>query len=149
MRRVPLLVLLILLAGCGSDDKAGFGHLDMDDLRASSWSGQFTGPAQQMRARLTVEANGCVNVVVDGVERHPFWPDGTEVAEDPDDFERYLVDLPGDLRLATGDEFTASGIVAATPAPSTDPAGKAESLLGFCGVEAAPVAFPDAATFVT
>ncbi|MBG0562905.1 hypothetical protein [Actinoplanes aureus] len=145
MRAVATLAALLLLAGCSDDDRAGFGHLDMDDLRHSSLSADFGGPAQSLKAELTVRPNGCVHVVVDGVERHPFWPDGTEVSSEEG------VELPGGLTLAIGDEFTASGVVAVagSPAPaSTDPPGKAESLLAFCEVEAAPVAFPDAATFV-
>ena len=150
MRRVPLILVVLSLvpaAACGSGDEAGAGHLDMADLRDSSWSEQFAAPARPLRGRLTVQPDGCVNVVVEGVERHPFWPDGTEVGPDPDEPGRYLVDLPGDLTLATGDEFTASGVVAPGAAASTDPPGKVESFLEFCGVEAAPVAFPDAGTF--
>jgi hypothetical protein len=143
---------LVLLAACGGDDKAGTGFLDVGDLSTPPATGHFTGPAERLTGRLTARDNGCVNVVVAGVERVPLWPDGTEVAAKSGD--RYVVTLPGGTKLSAegpdGDTFTAEGVVDGGgdfTSKVGDPAGKVASFLDFCGVDAAPVAFKDAATF--
>jgi hypothetical protein len=143
---------LVLLAACGEDDRAGTGFLDVGDLSTPPATGHFTGPAERLPGRLTARANGCVNVVVDGVERVPLWPDGTEVASKSGD--RYVVTLPGGTKLRAdgpdGDTFTAEGVVddgGDFMSEIGDPPGKVASFLDFCSVDAAPVAFRDAGTF--
>jgi hypothetical protein len=141
-----------LVAACGADDRAGTGFLDVDDLRGPPAAGHFTAPAQRLTGRLTVHDNGCVTVVLDGVERMPFWPDGTDVAGTVSG--RYVVTLPGGAKLAAegtdGDTFSADGVIDGGGdflSADGDPPGKVASFLGYCGVDAAPVAFRDAGSF--
>jgi hypothetical protein len=89
-----------------------------------------------------------VTVRVDDVERMPLWPEGTRVAEDPEDPGTYVVDLPGGTTLRTGGLFEATGVVDADGLPFGDGAGpqpKIAAVLGYCALTAAPVAFADAA----
>ncbi|PZG14696.1 hypothetical protein C1I95_21170 [Micromonospora craterilacus] len=83
----------------------------------------------------------------------PLWPDGTDVAQQPD-LKSYLVTLPGGTQLtvdeSTGDSFSASGVIDDNPAPFEVEARlptKIGSFLAYCDVKALPVAFADAATF--
>ncbi|GAA0467567.1 hypothetical protein Aca07nite_70910 [Actinoplanes capillaceus] len=160
--------LAILTAACGSgadpapagtttqqpSSEMGTGHLDMGDVTGSSVEDHLTGPAKPLTGQLAARPDGCVTVVIDGVERFPIWPDGSVVKQSGDE-DHYLVALPGGVTLAAdgtaGDTFEAAGIVydesVTASATSTDPPGKAESLLAFCAIKAQPVAFPDAATF--
>jgi len=114
----------------------------------------FTGKAERLEGRLALRANGCVTVVVDGVERMPLWPDRTTIVQQPGNPARYVVTLASGTTIAVddsaGDAFSAAGIVDDNTGPFETQAGlptKISSLLGYCGVEASPVAFPDAATF--
>jgi len=150
---LALLGLLGVIAACDTG-KAGTGFLDVGDLRDPPVPDHFTGEAVVLEARLALRSNGCVTVVVDGVERMPLWPDGTDVAPKPGDLTHYVVELPGGITLtvddASGDAFRARGVIDNNPGPfEVDgvPAEKVASFLAFCGVEALPVAFPDAATF--
>lgn len=145
-----------LLAACSSapDDRAGMSHLVANDLRTPPATGHFTGAPVAVAARLTARPDGCVVVDVDGVTRVPVWPDGTTVAQDPDDLDRYVVTLPGGTRLAAtstgGDTFTADGVVDDATEPFDDPTAPTTlvgTFLGFCAIDAAPVLFPDATTF--
>jgi hypothetical protein len=144
---------LALLAACGGDDKAGTGFLDVGDLKQPPTPGHFTGPAERLTARLGVRDNGCVTVVVRGVERMPIWPEGTDVT--PRSGGDYVVTLPGGTRLSTSgadgsDTFSADGVLDGGgdfTSEGGDPPGKVASFLAFCGVDAAPVAFRDAGTF--
>jgi hypothetical protein len=143
--------LLIVTAACGGD-KAGKGFLDVGDLPRHG--SHFAGAPVELRGRLALRANGCVTVVLNGVERMPLWPDGTEVVQDQGNLDRYVVTLPTGVRLgvdgAAGDAFSAHGIIDDNPGPFEDgdePPGLVTSFLAYCGVKALPVAFPDAATF--
>lgn len=165
------LILLGTTASCGTDNggggaagrgsaspsaevPAGTGFLDVADL-SPAMRHHFTKDAVQLKARLALRPNGCVTVVVDGVERLPLWPDGTDVAQQPGQPDRYVVTLPGGMKLTvngpSGDEFSARGIVDDNAGPfeaqAGDPPTKVGSFLAYCGVEALPVAFPDATTF--
>jgi hypothetical protein len=99
-------VVLLAAAGCGDDDVAGYGHLDAGDLAAPTAPGHFTAAPATVTAGLVARDNGCVNVIVDGVERHPIWPDGTEVTEKTITPLVYEVRLPGDRTLLPGGVFT-------------------------------------------
>jgi hypothetical protein len=141
---------LVLLAACGGDDRAGTGFLDVGDLQNPPTPGHFTGPAERLTATLRARDNGCVVVVVRGVERMPIWPEGTDVA--PGSGDEYVVALPGGTKLSTGgadgtDRFSADGVLDGGGDFTSDPPGKVSSFLDFCGVAAAPLAFPDAETF--
>ena len=133
----------------------GFGALDVADLRTPPVPDHFTGKTVPLVGRVAARANGCVTVVVGGVERMPIWPEGTDVAQDSGGGARYVVTLPGDKRLVadgeSGDGFTADGVVDQNTGPFVTESGerseKVQGFLDFCGVPAAPVAFPDAATF--
>lgn len=138
-------------ASAPDDAEVGTGFLDVGDLGSPSAKGHFVGEAKMLKARLGLGTNGCVTVVVDGVERIPVWPEGTEVAQDPADLARYVVTLPGHLILtvdaASADEFSALGVIDENSAPfggtAGTPSSKIGSFLAFCGVKAAPVAFRD------
>ena len=128
-------------------------HLDMGDIAGSPLMRHLAGPAEPLAGRLAARRDGCVTVIIDGVERIPIWPDGT-VVEQGGDEDHYLVKLPGERTLVAdgtaGDAFEAHGVlydesVASAPT-STDPPGKVETFLAFCAVKAQPVAFPDAGT---
>jgi hypothetical protein len=145
----------VVLTACGAgSDPVGTGFLDVADVEPAARESHFTGPAERIQGRLALHPDGCVPVVVAGVERMPLWPEGTEVAQDPANLARYTVRLPGGLTLAvstaSGDAFTAEGVIDDSPAPfdgAVPPQSKVGSFLAFCGVKAAPVAFRDAATF--
>jgi hypothetical protein len=135
-------------------DTVGTGYLDVADVEPAVRESHFTRPAERLEGRLALHPDGCVSVVVAGVERMPLWPEGTEVAQDPADLARYTVTLPGGLTLAvsttSADAFTAEGVVDDNPAGFDDavpPQSKVGSFLAFCGVKAEPVAFRDATTF--
>ncbi|WP_144022875.1 hypothetical protein [Asanoa hainanensis] len=137
-----------------ADTNVGTGFVDVADLTDPPIPHHFTAPPKALEGRLALRANGCVTVVVDGVERMPLWPAGSEVVQESITPNRYAVTLPGGTRLvvseATADTFTARGIVDDNPDPFEVEAGlptKISTFLAFCGVTAAPVAFPDAATF--
>jgi hypothetical protein len=165
------LALAVLTAACGSgtdttpeamaapattgDSEAGTGFLDVGDIDGTPLAAGFTARPVPLNGRVAARADGCVTVVVDGVERVPLWPEGTTLEQRAE--KHYVVRLAGGVTLSanggSGDRFEAAGIVhhesgTATP-KSTDPPGKAESFLAFCGVKAPPVAFPDATTFKT
>lgn len=159
---VGSLGMTVLLAGCGAlggvlDDQAvGFETptvraLDEPELRAF-----FPTGAVPLAGELRALENGCLVAVIDGVDHVVFWPDGTEAVDTADPVGRYVVTLPDGRSLeadvAGGERFSAAGEVAASGGviavdperPDDDYAG---SYLGFCGVDAPPVRFPDAATF--
>jgi len=130
----------------------GTGYLTVGDLPEGSLRDHF-GTEGRLTATLQAHKSGCVNVVVDGVERVPLWPDGSSVAQVPGKPDAYLVTLPGGMSLSAGgtagDSFTADGLIASDPGPftgGTEPPGKVDTYLAFCAVDAAPVAVPDDAT---
>lgn len=146
-------LIVALLGACGlAQEEDGTGYLTVADLAGTTQSGRFAGARVPVVGELRVTHNGCVTVVIAGVERVPLWPKGTRVAPD-DDSAGYAVDLPGSVTLRTGTtrggSFEAVGVVGAdatlTPEPSPDDS-KLAGLLGFCGIPAAPVAFFDAAS---
>ena len=125
----------------------GTSHLEVSDLEDPPQPGHFTSEPVDVVARLGVTADGCVTVDVDGVERMPFWPQGTRVEEDPDDLGVYVVTLPGGASLRTGDTFEAVAVVDDDAQPfgeESQPPGKVATLIAFCAVDSAPVAFFDA-----
>ncbi|GIF63192.1 hypothetical protein Ais01nite_12270 [Asanoa ishikariensis] len=137
-----------------ADTSVGTGFVDVADLRDPPMPDHFTAPSKALEGRLALRANGCVTVVVDGVERMPLWPEGTALVQESITPNRYAVTLPGGARLVASeteaDTFTARGIVDDNPDPFEVEAGlptKLSTFLAFCGVKAEPVAFPDAATF--
>ena len=139
-----------LLAACTSEeDTAGYGHVEVADL-PDGGAGHFTATPRSVTARLVLHDNGCVNVLLDGVERHPVWPVGTSVADQGDG--RYLVTLSTGVALeagpAEGDSFTAMGSIddAAVPLVDADAQGKVGSFLAYCRAPGEPVAFADADT---
>lgn len=144
-----LVACAALLGGCESpNDNAG---LLVDYLDGST--GHFTGPTQRLEAQLKVDARGCVTVVIDGVERVPFWPSGTRVTDSVEAPGNYTVSLRNGITLTvnaqTGDRFVADGIIDDNPAPfSADPnfPGLVDTMLAFCGVPDPPVAFSDPST---
>jgi hypothetical protein len=156
MRSTPTTVLLAVglvsgavgvLAGC-SGPADGTGYLQVSDLKGMSAGDHFAAEPARVTARLGATSRGCVTVRVDDVERMPLWPEGTRVAEDPEDPGTYVVDLPGGTTLRTGGLFEATGVVDADGLPFGDGAGpqpKIAAVLGYCALTAAPVAFADAA----
>ncbi|GIE36002.1 hypothetical protein Ait01nite_090470 [Actinoplanes italicus] len=80
-------------------------------------------------------------IAVDGVERHPFWPDGTEVTQRSG--LEYEVLLPGGRTLSSGDRFTATAVIDDGGAIDSE---KISGFLSFCEVPDAPVLFADAAS---
>ncbi|MEV4538685.1 hypothetical protein AB0J82_33390 [Asanoa sp. NPDC049518] len=137
-----------------ADTSVGTGFLDVADLRDPPMTDHFTAPPKALEGRLALHANGCVTVVVDGVERMPLWPEGTDVVQESITPNRYAVTLPAGVRLVvsetSADTFAARGIVDDNPDPFEVEAGlptKISTFLAFCGVKAEPVAFPDAASF--
>lgn len=140
--------------GAGEDDTAGYGHVEVSDL-PDEGAGHFTAEPTSITGRLVLHENGCVNVLVDGVERHPLWPDGTTVVDEGEGGTgngRYVVTFSTGVTLhadpAAGDSFTAQGVVddAAVPLVKSDAQGKVGSLIAYCEAPGAPVAFADAAT---
>lgn len=155
-RRLPAtwVALVIFTAACSPAAEDGTSHIEVGDLSGTPLESRFAGGPKPLTGRIAARADGCVTVVIDGVTRLPLWPAGTSVKQRGDDEDGYVVTLAGGVTLtadgASGDGFTAAGIVSTPAAGATggsEPPGKAESFLGFCAVEAAPVAFPDAATF--
>jgi hypothetical protein len=152
---VGVLGVAIVLAasGVGHDSEVGTGFLDVGDLGLSG-QGQLVEKAVPMQARLVLYPNGCVTVVVDGVERMPLWPEGTDVHQKPGNLAQYQVDLPGDVTLNvnadSADTFSAVGVIdldATVDSEVGNPEGKIGSFLAYCEIKTAPVVFPDAATF--
>lgn len=148
---VALVACAALLTSC-RESPAGTGGLLVDYLDGST--GHFTGPTQRLEAQLEVDGKGCVTVVIDGVERVPFWPSGTRVTDSRQAPGNYTVRLDNGIELKvnrqTGDRFVADGIIDDNPAPfSADPTipGLVDTMLSFCGVPDLPVAFYDASTF--
>lgn len=143
---------LLSLAGACDEEADGDGYLVYSDLGNPPVLGHFTAEPSVYEARLALRPNGCVTVVIGGVERVPLWPDGSKVEQVSTDPVRYEVTIRDDLTLevteASGDGFTALGVVDDGTGPLLGPdqvPTKAESLLGFCGVPAAPIAFRSAA----
>jgi len=137
-----------------SDTSVGTGFLDVADLRDPPMPDHFTARPKPLEGRLALRANGCVTVVVAGVERMPLWPEGTDVVQESITPNSYAVTLPAGVRLVVSetaaDAFTAHGIVDDNPDPFEAEAGlptKISTFIAFCGVKASPIAFPDAATF--
>ncbi len=149
--------LTALLAGCGPlVDDVGFGTptvqaLDEPELRAF-----FPDGPVPLAGELRALENGCLVAAIDGVDHVVFWPDGTEAVDTADPVGRHVVTLPdgraleadatgGERFSAAGEVATADGVIAVDPEHPDD--SYVGSYLGFCGVEAPPVRFPDAATF--
>lgn len=160
--------LAVFASGCGSnsapaatpatgptDGEAGTSHIDVEDVRGTPLQSRFNGKPVPVTGKVKARTDGCVTVIIDGVERLPLWPRGTTVEQSGDD-DRYVVKLSGGVTLtadgSSGDGFEAAGIVSdgtvAEPV-GAGPPGKAETFLAFCRVQASPIAFPDAATFRT
>ncbi|WP_456787187.1 hypothetical protein [Cellulomonas sp. P5_C5] len=140
-------LLVVALAACSAfpaEPGDGVGQLVVADLETPSQ--HFTGAPVPLTARVDVTSTGCVTVVVDDVERYPFWPDDTTVTELPDELGTYVVTLPDGTTLTTGESFEGDGVVDDSTAPFEE--GLVASLLGFCAIEAAPVAFFDASAIV-
>ena len=152
-------MLLPLVAACGAaaDDEVGFGTPEVRRLAEPELAKHFTGEPALLAARLSSLPNGCLVAVVDGVEHVVFWPDGTEARDESgDDGHLVTVTLPGGATLtatrSSGSEFTAEGRVSdvagvISAEPSGPPDDFVGSYLGFCGVDAAAVAFDDASSF--
>lgn len=133
------------LGACSDSPDApadGTGYLQVSDLENPPQTGHFTGDPVPMTARVDVTSTGCVYVVVDDVERFPFWPAGTTVDQDPEDLDTYVVTLPGGTTLTTGESFEGSGVVDDSTEPFDE--GKVTSVLDFCAIDESPVAFFDA-----
>jgi hypothetical protein len=147
----PLSVLWVVAACSGGSGDAqstqppdGGSHLQVRDLKTPPTTGHFTADPIPVVARIGLTTNGCVTVEIDGIERLPVWPTGTSVDQDPDNFARYVVTLPDGATLATGDSFEATAVIDDNPEPF-DPYSYVGTFLGYCAVEALPVAFFDAA----
>jgi|GEM_PF-567940 len=160
------LVTLVSVAACAagptrdasgspvpSSPPDGTGYLVVADVRDAASAGHFADAPTAVQAQLVAWRNGCVTVLVDGVERVPVWPDGTVVAQDETDQDRYVVTLRDgrmlDAGRTEGDLFTADAVVDRSTAPyddPTDPPGKVTTFLAYCDAGAAPVAFLDAST---
>jgi hypothetical protein len=136
---IAVCAILLAVAGC-DDDVAGYGHLDAGDLATPPVTGHFTAAPSTVTAGLVARDNGCVNVVVDGVERHPFWPDGTEVKQRSGTV--YEVLLPDGRTLTSGETFTATAVIDGGGDIDSE---KISGFLSFCAVPAAPILFADAA----
>ena len=140
-------------SGCGwSAQKDGMDVLTVSDLAAPAQPNHFTGGRRAVTATVRAQTNGCVTVTVDGVTRMPLWPSGTTAKDDGSPPGTYTLTIPGgpDLRATMdgGDGFSAVGVVddgGPRFAPEGEPDdGKIASMLGFCGIDAAPIAFFDA-----
>ncbi|MCR6646994.1 MAG: hypothetical protein NVV70_02195 [Cellulomonas sp.] len=153
---VGVLAATAALGACGADedDTAGYGHVEVSDL-PDDGAGHFTAEPAPITGRLVLHENGCVNVLVDGVERHPLWPDGTTVVDEGEGGTgngRYVVTFSTGVTLhadpTAGDSFTAQGVVddAAVPLAQSDAQGKVGSLIVYCEAPGEPVAFADATT---
>ncbi len=147
-----LAVAALLSVAGGCDEAEGDGYLVVGDLGNPPVPGHFTAEPGVYEGRLALRSNGCVTVVIGGVERMPLWPDGTKVAEVSLDPVRYEVTIRDDLTLnvteTSGDRFAALGVIDDGSGPLLGPdqfPTKAESFLGYCGVPAAPIAFRSAA----
>lgn len=157
MRRVYRSLLLAVagllsVAGGCAEQTEGDGYLVFSDAGNPPVPGHFTAEPAPYEARLALRPNGCVTVVIGGVERVPLWPDGSTVEQVSTDPVRYEVTIRDGLTLTVsdtaGDAFQAMGVIDDGSGPllgSDQVPTKAESLLGFCGVPAAPIAFPTAA----
>jgi hypothetical protein len=145
-----LAVSVALLGSCSLD--AGVSHLEVKDM--SGYPAQFEAATREMKGELIVHENGCVNVISGGVERVPFWPNGTTVTQDSQDMSLYVLTLPGDIGVflvgpqQRGDSFTARARTApALPdAPVTE--GKAEGFVRYCSTQGEAIAFEDLASFM-
>lgn len=132
----------------------GTGALTVADLDVPPQPGHFTGAPAHVTARLAATTTGCVTVAVGGVTRMPFWPAGTRVEDSNEKPGNYTVSIPGGPTLkasrTTGDTFTADGVIdeegRAFDAGGSAPDNKVASMLGFCAVRTAPIAFRDAST---
>lgn len=148
---LPLVVLSLgALGACAilpEEPTAGVGLLQVSDLERPTQEGHFTGAPVPMTARIDVTSTGCVFVVVDDVERYPFWPEGTSVDQLPERRDDYVVSLPGGTTLSTGESFEAIGLVDDSTEPFLRDSLPA-MLLDYCAIEGAPVAFFDASTIV-
>jgi hypothetical protein len=146
---VLLAVPLSLLAGCGgADDEVGFGTLTVADLEGQP--GHFEAAPRRVDTRLSVDRKGCLTVRVDGVDRQVIWPIGTEARDSAEQPGGYVVRIPGGPELtasgSTGSRFDAEGVID-TEGRLFVPDSKVGSMLAFCAVRAAPIAFRDASTF--
>jgi hypothetical protein len=146
---------MLCLPGCGrSVEEDGSGYLKVSDLPSPPQPAHFTGDPKPVDATLRVTHNGCVTVIVDGVTRLPLWPRDTRVEDDVDDPGHYTVTIAGGVQLRAtedaGDTFAGLGVIDdggprfALDGQPDD--GKVASMLGFCDVDAAPIAFFDAAS---
>lgn len=146
---ILLLLAASVLAACADEPAGeGTGHLQVADLEEPPQPGHFTADPVVVVARVGVTGTGCVTVEIDGVERLPVWPTGTTVEQDPTDLDTYVVTLPGGLVLTTGDVFEGPGVVDDGPATfgsASEPQSKVAGHVAFCAIDAAPVAFFDAA----
>lgn len=146
-----------LVAACGTaDDTVGYDTPQVSALDAPELRAHFQSAPEPLAGALRALENGCLVAMIDGVDHVVFWPDGTVVEDTGEPVGRYDVTLPDGRALhastSSGDRFSAagtmadsSGVIAVDPQrPDDDYAG---SYLGFCGVDAPPVMFPDAATF--
>ncbi|MFE6971534.1 hypothetical protein [Isoptericola sp. NPDC057653] len=159
-----VLGLTALLAGCElldddalDDEAVGFGTPQVGALDEPELRPHFQADPVPLDGELRAPEDGCLVAAIDGVEHVVFWPDGTEAVDSAEPVGRYVVTLPDGTVLeadATGGaRFSAAGVVAdAGGVVAVDPehpdGGYARSYLSFCGVDAPPVMFPDAATFV-
>ncbi|MGW8567703.1 hypothetical protein [Isoptericola sp. NPDC055881] len=147
----------VLVAACGAPDDLGFGPLQVRALDPPALRKHFSEEPGPLTGELRALSNGCLVVTIDGVDHVVIWPDGTESVDAGVPVGRYEVTLPDERVLRAdvrgGDRFTATGVVADSGGvvvvdldhPDDDQVG---SYLGYCGVDAPPVMFPDAATFV-
>ncbi|MFE5337342.1 hypothetical protein ACFQ8E_15635 [Isoptericola sp. NPDC056573] len=151
------LAVTALVAACGpAGDDVGFDTPQVAALDEPQLREHFTSGTTPLAGTLRALANGCLVAVIDGVDHVVFWPDGTVAEDTGEPAGRYAVTLPdgrmlhadttgGERFSAVGEVAASGGVIAVDPDhPDGDFAG---SYLGFCGVDAPPVMFPDAATF--
>jgi hypothetical protein len=149
------LSLMLSLTACSAFNapSEGNGHLEVTHLAPADMA-HFTRPPTSLKARILVRSNGCVNVLIDGVDHVAIWPDDTEVFDSEDRPGNYTVRLSTDLTLTgdadSGSDFEATGVIDDSGEPfhdGQDPPGLVHQLVGFCDAPGAPVLFSDADTF--
>jgi hypothetical protein len=149
------LALLTSLISCSTfrARTEGTGHLEVTHLAPADLA-HFTRPSAPLKARILVRANGCVDVLIDGVDHVAIWPDETEVFDSEDDPGNYTVRLSTDLTLTgdadSGSDFEAIGVIDDSGKPFHDAQGLpglVQQVVGFCDASGAPVLFSDASTF--
>lgn len=125
---VPALCALLALCGCGlfgvgsGPDVGGPGIPQAQDAES------FPGERREVTGEVLATNEGCVFVVVSGVEYFAIWPSGSD---GPDDSGRLLL-LPDGDAVRDGDSIVGVGALTPVRPLVADRNGYWASVIGYC-----------------